>query len=90
MRLKNINYKGDNNMKEYNNLKLMLNGNWKYSEKQNNEGNYLVLTNAGDIIAIYKENNELEIYYKANFSDYTNIYVRQTAEATFELINELF
>ena len=73
-----------------NNLKSMLNGNWKYSEGQNNEGNYIVLTKAGDIIAIYEENNKLEIYYKSNFSDYTNIYIRQTAVATFKLINELF
>ena len=73
-----------------NSLKSMLNGNWKYSEGQNDEGNHLVLTKAGDIIAIYEENNELEIHYKVSFNDYINTYIRQTAEETFELINRLF
>ena len=75
-----------------NKLKSMLNGNWKYSEGQNNEGNYIVLTKAGDIIAIYpaEEGEGLELYYKSDLSLDTLEYYPKTAVAAFTLINELF
>ena len=58
--------------KNYEQLKIMLDGNWKYIEKlsMNNNETHLILMNAGDIIAIYpaEEGEGLELYYKSDLS----------------------
>ena len=80
--------------KNYEQLKMMLNGNWKFIEKlsMNNNETHLILMNAGDIIAIYpaEQGEGLELYYKSDLSLDTLEYYPKTAVETFNLINRLF
>ena len=79
--------------KNYEQLKIMLDGNWKFIEKVNfNNEEHLILTNAGDIIAIYpaEQGEGLELYYKSDLSLDTLEYYPKTAVETFGLINRLF
>ena len=80
--------------KNYEQLKTMLNGNWKFIEKlsMNNNEKHLILMNAGDIIAIYpaEQGEGLEIYYKSNLKLDALEYYPKTAIEAFSLINRLF
>ena len=80
--------------KNYEQLKIMLDGNWKYIEKlsMNNNETHLILMNAGEIIAIYpaEEGEGLELYYKSDLSFNIIEFYPETAVAAFTLINKLF